>query len=158
MFCWLRSKSVFLKIFFDFWCHFWFHLAPILRKKRSENRFKKRVPPCLKQVTMAMARGYLTAPLARALLKQETIVRARNVVRIRVHGSGFEKLIGNCCLGWLQLQMFQKKIEKTKRVDVLSRGLRPWWSDTPWAKARRICCNVSQLQLHPTSPHPKINE
>ena len=58
-----------------------------------------------------MARGSLTAPLASALLKQETIVRARNVVRIRLHSPGFEKLIRNCCLGWPQLQMFQKQIE-----------------------------------------------
>ena len=69
---------------------------------------------------MTMARGSLTAPLAYALLKQETIVRARNVVRIRVHGSGFEKLVGNGCLSWLRLQMFQNKIEKMKRVDVKS--------------------------------------
>ena len=73
---------------------------------------------------MTMARGSLTAPLVCALLEQETRVRARNVVRIRVHGSGFEKLLGNGCLSWLRLQMFQK-IENMKRVDVLSRGLRP---------------------------------
>ena len=84
------------------------------------------MPPCLKRVTMTVARGSLTAPLACALLKQETIVRARNVARIRVHGSGFEKLLGNGCLSWLRMQMFQKQIEKMERVDVLSRGLRPW--------------------------------
>ena len=77
------------------------------------------MPPCLKQVTMTMAWGSLTAPLACALLKQETIVRAQNVVRIRVHGSGFEKSLENGCLSWLRLQMFQKQIEKMKRVDVL---------------------------------------
>ena len=69
---------------------------------------------------MTMARGSLTAPLACALLKQETIARARNVVRIRVHASGFEKLLENGCLSWLRLQIFQKKIEKMKRVDVKS--------------------------------------
>ena len=74
---------------------------------------------------MTMARGSLTAPLACALLKQETIVRAQNVVRIRVHGSGFEKSLENGCLSWLRLQMFQKQIEKMKRVSVLFRGLRP---------------------------------
>ena len=78
----------------------------------SENRFKKRVPPCLKQLTMAMARGSLTAPLACALLKQETIVRAQNVVRIRVHGSGFGNLFENCCLSWFRLQKFQKITQK----------------------------------------------
>ena len=67
---------------------------------------------------MPLPGGSLTAPLACALLKQETIARARNVVRIRVHGSGFEKMRGNRCLSWLRLQMFQTKIEKMKRVDV----------------------------------------
>ena len=84
------------------------------------------VPPCLKLVTMTVARGSLTAPLACALLKQETIVRARNVVRIRVHASGFEKLLGDGCLSWLRLQIISKKNEKGMRVDVLFRGLRPW--------------------------------
>ena len=74
---------------------------------------------------MPLPGGSLTAPLACALLKQETIARARNVVRIRVHGSGFEKLLGNGRLSWLRMQMFQKQIETLKRVDVLSRGLRP---------------------------------
>ena len=73
---------------------------------------------------MTVARGSLTPPLACALPKQETIVRAQNVVRIRVHASGFEKLLENGCLSWLRLQMFQK-IEKMKRVSVLFRGLRP---------------------------------
>ena len=59
-----------------------------------------------------MARGSLTAPLACALLKQETIVRAQNIVRIRVHGSGFEKLIENDCLSWYRLQKFQKMKQK----------------------------------------------
>ena len=67
-----------------------------------------------------MPGGSLTAPLACALLKQETIARARNVVRIRVHASGFEKLLEDGCLSWLRLQMFRKRIEKMKRVDVKS--------------------------------------
>ena len=50
--------------------------------------------------------------LACALLEQETTARARNVARIRLHWSGSEELIGNGCLDWLQLQMFQKQIEK----------------------------------------------
>lgn len=32
----------------------------------------------------------------------------RNVVRIRVHGNGSEKLIGNGCLGWRRLRMLSK--------------------------------------------------
>ena len=87
-------------------CSIWHQFR---EKNPSENRFKKRVPPCLKQLTMTVARGSLTAPLACALLKQETIVRARNVVRIRVHASGCEKSLENCCLSWLRLQMFQNK-------------------------------------------------
>ena len=57
---------------------------------------------------MPLPGGSLTAPLACALLKQETIVRAQNVVRIRVHGSGFEKSLENGCLRWFRLQKFQK--------------------------------------------------
>ena len=57
---------------------------------------------------MPLPGGSLTAPLACALLKQETIARAQNVVRIRVHASGFEKSLENGCLSWLRLQMFQK--------------------------------------------------
>ena len=41
---------------------------------------------------MPLPGGSLTAPLACALLKQETIVRARDVVRIRVQSPGFEKI------------------------------------------------------------------
>ena len=85
-----------------------FHLAPISRKKPFRKSFQKKVPPCLKLLTMTLARGSLTAPLACALLKQETIVRAQNVVRIRVHGSGFEKSLENGCLSWLRLHMFKK--------------------------------------------------
>ena len=40
-------------------------------------------------------------------------VRARNVVRIRVHASGFEKLLGHGCLSRLRLQIISKKNEKT---------------------------------------------
>ena len=69
---------------------------------------------------MTMARGSLTAPLACALLKQETIARARNVVRIRVHASGFEKLLENGCLSWRRLQMFQICLEKMERAVVKS--------------------------------------
>ena len=66
---------------------------------------------------MTVARGSLTAPLACALLKQETIVRAQNVVRIRVHGSGFEKSLENGCLSWLRLHMFKKlKNEKVQCI------------------------------------------
>ena len=94
-------------------------------KKPFRKSFQKKVPPCFKLVTMTVARGSLTAPLACALLKQETIVRAQNIVRIRVLAAGFEKLLENGCLSGLRLQMFQNKIEKMKRVDALSRGLRP---------------------------------
>ena len=69
---------------------------------------------------MPLPGGSLTAPLACALLKQETIVRARNVVRIRVHASGFEKLLGRGWLSWLRLQMFQRQFEKMGRADVKS--------------------------------------
>ena len=62
------------------------------------------------------------APLACALLKQETIVRAQNVVRIRVHASGFEKLLENGCLSWLRLQMFQKKRENEKGRCIIQRA------------------------------------
>ena len=136
VFLFLRFSLIFDALWGSIWHQFW-------EKNRSENRSQKRVPPWLKQDPMTMARGSLATPLACALLKQETIARARNVVRIRVHGSGFEKLLGNGCLSWLRLQMFQKQIEKMKRVDVLSRGLRPLWSDTPWAEARRIFQDMS---------------
>ena len=59
--------------------------------ERLQKMSKKRCSTLRKRVPMTMARGSLTAPLACALLKQETIARARNVVRIRVHASGFEK-------------------------------------------------------------------
>ena len=72
-----------------------------------------------------MARGSLTAPLACALLKQETIVRARNVVRIRVHASGVEKFARKWVFELVSIANVSKKIEKMKRVDVLCRGLRP---------------------------------
>ena len=99
----LVPSLVFLCMFLFCWCHFVFHLAPISRKNPFRKSFQKKVPPCLKLVTMTVARGSLTAPLACALLKQETIVRAQNVVRIRVHGSGFGNLFENCCLSWFRL-------------------------------------------------------
>ena len=81
------------------------------------------MPLDLKQVAMTMARGSLTAPLACAFLKQETIVRARNVVRIRVHGSGFEKLLGNGCLRLASIANVSETNRKNERVDVKSTSL-----------------------------------
>ena len=67
-----------------------------------------------------MSSGSQRRRLACALLEQETIARARNVIRIRVHGSGSEKLLGNDRLSWLQLQLFQKMFEQMVRVAVKS--------------------------------------
>ena len=69
---------------------------------------------------MPLPGGSLTAPLACALLKQETIARARNVVRIRVHSSVSEQLTGTCCLGWFQLQIFGTHVRTNGKVDVKS--------------------------------------
>ena len=74
---------------------------------------------------MTMARGSLTAPLACALLKQETIVRARNVVRIRVHASGVEKFARKWVFELVSIANVSKKNRKNEKVDVLCRGLRP---------------------------------
>ena len=45
MFCRPRFKSRFFEMFLDFVCHLGFHLAPSLRKNRSENHFNKRRSP-----------------------------------------------------------------------------------------------------------------
>ena len=65
--------------------------------------------------TTVVSSGSQKRRLACALFEQETIARARNDVRSRVHGSGSEKLIGNDCLSWLQLQMFQKNVRQRRK-------------------------------------------
>ena len=67
-----------------------------------------------------MSGGSQGRRLARALLEQETTVRAENVVRIRFHCPRSGKLIGNGCLDWLQSQMFQNENGEMKRIDVKS--------------------------------------
>jgi hypothetical protein len=46
----------------SFWTPFSFNIAFFCEKKGSKNRFKKRVSPNVKQLTMTIARGSLTAP------------------------------------------------------------------------------------------------
>jgi hypothetical protein len=51
----------------------------------------------------------------------------------------FRKIDRKWLFGLASIANFSKtKSGKWKRADVLPRGLRPLWSDTPWAKARRI--------------------
>jgi hypothetical protein len=78
-----------------------------------------------------------------ALLKQETRVRARNAVRIRVHASGFEKLIGNGCLGWLQLQTFQKQNrENEKGPTYYPEGFAPCDLTHPGQRPGELLCEA----------------
>ena len=114
----LRFSLIFDAIWGSIWHQLW-------EKNRSENRSKKRRPPRTQIRDYALARRLPDSPLACALLKQETIARARNVVRIRVHASGFEKLLENGCLSWLRLQMFQNKSKKWKGSMYYPEGFAP---------------------------------
>ena len=87
------------------------------RQKMARESLQKKGVPIRKWGATAVSCGSQGRHLACAFLEQETIARARNVVRICVHGSGSEKLIVNGCLGWLQLQMFQKTFEEMEMVN-----------------------------------------
>ena len=127
---WLKWSN--FEMFFDCLCHLGFHKGQFW-EKTFRRPLQKRVPPWFKQVIMTTARCSLTAPLACALLKQETIARARTVVRILVHASGFEKLLGNGCLSWLRLQLIIQRASPLVIWHALGQGS----ANSP-NKARRI--------------------
>ena len=78
-------------MFYAMWVAIWHHFA---NKNVPKNASKKGASRMQKQGTTIVSGGSQRRRLACALLEQETIARARNVVRIRVHGSGSEKLLG----------------------------------------------------------------
>ena len=122
------SSVIFYKIFLTFGGHLGFHLASFVRKKHFRKYLQKKEPPTWKRVAIDMSGGSQRGRLACALLKQETTVRAQNVVRICFHRFVSPKN-RKCCLNWLPLQMFQRNV----RRNVMSRA-HCWWSDTPLAK------------------------
>ena len=77
----------------------------------GDQLLQKKGPPTSKVVATVVSGGSQRPFRACALFEQETIARARIVVRIRVHGSGSEKLPRNGCLSWFQLRMFHNNVQ-----------------------------------------------
>ena len=152
-----QSKHTFSVLHF-FWkiapsgLHFGYILGATFFKKLncewkmcSKNRFKKRVPPIGKQGNMTMARGSLTAPLACAVFwtrnkclskKQEQVLISESISEpLSWNGLFFESMSGKSLTFWWNLK--QKKRSNCRSFCSVYLFL-SWWSDTPWAKARRI--------------------
>ena len=88
------------------WGSIWYHFA----KKTFRNRFEKRDPLYLKMRIYRRVRWLPETPPRARASRTSKIARARNFVKIRINGSGSEKLLGHGCLGWLQRHMFQKNV------------------------------------------------
>ena len=113
-------------------------------KRGFKKCFKKRCPPRRKQRTISKPRGSLTAPLAckgflnkKQQSEQETTKAAdhcRSCGSISISGCFLSNFLAEVVVRSWFSYVFWMKLLKTLK---LSRTQGPW-SDTPWAKARRI--------------------
>ena len=122
--------------------HFW------VKKGRQKMDQKKGARPYANkglERTMTMARGSLTAPLACALFwtrnnylskKQEQLLISESISEpFSWNGLFFDFMSEEMFIFWWNLKQKRQVIAKIFLLLFLSKG---WWSDTLWAKARRI--------------------
>ena len=133
-----------------FWTQFSSKITILSEKKGSKKWFKKRWPPWLKQDPMTMARGSLTAPLACAVFwtrnnylskKQEQLLISESISEpFSWNGCFLIPFLKNCDFFWWNPKQKRQVIADVFFLLFLSKGQ---WSDTLWAKARRIlCCEI----------------
>ncbi len=123
---------------------FWLKHRYFCEKRGFKKCFKKRCPPRRKQRTISKPRGSLTAPLAckgflnkKQQSEQETTKAAdhcRSCGSISISGCFLSNFLAEVVVRSWFSYVFWMKLLKTLK---LSRTQGPW-SDTPWAKARRI--------------------
>ena len=123
--------------------------------------FKKGCPSLLKQLPMTMARGSLTAPLACAVFWTRNSCLSKKQEQLLISESISEPLSWNGLFlsQFLKIVNFlmesetkkDKQLQKFLFLLSLSKGL---WSDTLWAKARRISAAVVFFVL----PHKKADD
>ena len=86
--------------------------------------------PNMETPPINMSRSSQRARFARALLKQDTTVRTRNVIQIRFHCPFFQKNARTCCFSSLKLQLFQKSVRiygKSRcQKHIIHDVTRPW--------------------------------
>jgi len=131
-----------VSILSSFLLKIWF----LCEKRCFKNCFKKGWPARLKRNPMTMARGSLTAPLACAVFWTKTTVWARNN-----NSCSFLNPSLNPCPGihyfWfhfynnsflMKFETKDKQLQKFLFLLSISKAQVGQWSDTLWAKARRI--------------------
>ena len=106
---WLCRKTAPKQVNFGFHFPYRFRLKSSfgVQKGCRKNKSKKG-PTQVKMSSVAVSQAPLTAPLACALFRQETVLRAqipKNAARARVLCSNTVLV---CCLSWIALQIFRK--------------------------------------------------
>lgn len=128
-----------------FWAHFYQKIRFLCEKRCFKNCFKKGCPVRLKRPPINMAGGSLTAPLACAFFWTRNNYMSKKQQQLLISESISEPLSENGLFlnPFWKVFFFLLKSETTKDKQLqkclyllsLSKGL---WSDTLWAKARRI--------------------
>ena len=142
--CFLKNGFQKTSFWGPFWEPFSSKIAILCDKKGSKKRFKKRCPAKVKRLPIPMSGGSRTAPPMSLIVRTRNNNLSKKQQQLLISGSISESLswnrsflhpfLENCAF----VVVFFSIVALTHHfLDCLSHVQGPW-SDTPWAKARRI--------------------